>query len=63
MMTHNKATHSPDLNPLDFYLWGYLNPLGILLLLTMERQFTIALWMPVKPSAITLASLNEGGGP
>jgi hypothetical protein len=27
MMTHNKSSHSPDFNPLDIYLWVYLQPL------------------------------------
>jgi hypothetical protein len=44
---------SPDLNPLDFYLWEYLSPLFMQLLLATKRHFTIALWMPVRVSATT----------
>jgi hypothetical protein len=53
---------SPDLNPLDFYLWE--QPVTLLcmqLLLTTKRHIT--LWMPVKLSATTPASLHGCGGP
>jgi hypothetical protein len=46
----------PDLNPLDFYLCeGNL--------LTTKTRFTIALWMPLRLSATTPASLNGCDGP
>jgi hypothetical protein len=48
---------SPDLNSLDFYLWGHLKTL--VLLLTTKRHFTVALWLPVRLSATTPASLNR----
>jgi hypothetical protein len=35
---------SPDLNPLDFYLWGRLNTLVYAAPVDMKRHFTIALW-------------------
>jgi hypothetical protein len=44
---------SPDLNPLDFYLWGHLKPVCIKLLLKTKRHLTIAMWMPVRLSATT----------
>jgi hypothetical protein len=53
----------PDLNPLEFYLWGHLKPLCMQLLLTIKRHFIIALQMPAILSATTLASLNGCGGP
>jgi hypothetical protein len=58
-------TARPPRSP-DFYkfvLVGPLKPLCVQLLLTMKRHFTIALWMPVRPSATTPASLNGCGGP
>jgi hypothetical protein len=36
---------SPDLNPLDCYLWGHVKLLCMQLLLTTKRHFTVALWM------------------
>jgi hypothetical protein len=39
---------SSDLNAPDCYLWEHLKFLCVRLLLTMERHFTITLWMPVK---------------
>jgi hypothetical protein len=47
----------PDLSPLDFYLWRHPKPLCLQLLLTMKRHFTITLWMSVRQSATTPASL------
>jgi hypothetical protein len=56
---------SPDLNPLSFYLWGHLNVLLYAAAVDNEekRHFTIALWMPVRLSATTPASLNGSRGP
>jgi hypothetical protein len=51
------------LNPLDFYLWETWSPLCMQLLLTTERYFAIALWMFVRLSATTPASLSGCGGP
>jgi hypothetical protein len=51
---------SLDLNSLDCSLWGHLNTQ---LLLTKKLDLNIALWMPVKLSAFTSASLNVCGGP
>jgi hypothetical protein len=39
------------------------NSLCMQLLLTTKRHFTIALWLPVRLSATTPASLNGCGGP
>jgi hypothetical protein len=51
----------PDLNPRNLYLWEHLNTL--VYAAQMERHFTIALWMPVRPSASTPVSLNGCGSP
>jgi hypothetical protein len=51
--------HSTDLNPLDFNLMSLCKQL----LLMMKRHVTIALWMPVRLSVTTLASLYGRGGP
>jgi hypothetical protein len=48
---------SPDLNPLDFFLWGHLNTF------VYAAPVDIALWMPVRLSATASASLNGCGGP
>jgi hypothetical protein len=54
---------SPDFNPLDFYICGDTKkPLCVQLLLTIKRDFAIALWMPVI-SATTPATSNGCGGP
>jgi hypothetical protein len=53
----------PDLNPLDFYLCGYLKLLCTQLLLEMKGYINIALWMPVRLSATTLACLKGRGRP
>jgi hypothetical protein len=50
------------LNPLDFYLWKHLKALMYAALVDNE-DFTTALWMPVRISATTAASLNGCGGP
>jgi hypothetical protein len=52
---------SPDLNPQDVYLCGYLKPSCMQLLLTTKRH--IAFWMPVRLSATTPPSVNGCGGP
>jgi hypothetical protein len=54
---------SPDLNPLDCYLWGHLKTVCMQLLLTTKRHLTIALWLPVRLSATTRASSDGCGGP
>jgi hypothetical protein len=57
---------SPDFSPLDFHPWGHLKTLGCAALVdnvTTKRHFTIALWMSVRLSATTSASLNGCDGP
>jgi hypothetical protein len=51
---------SPDLNPLDFYLWEHL---VICSFCWQRRHFTIAIWLPVRLSATTPASFNGWGRP
>jgi hypothetical protein len=46
---------TPDLDPLDFYPREHRR----ILVLTMKRHFTIALWMPVRLSATTPTSLHR----
>jgi hypothetical protein len=50
---------SPDLNPLDFYLWGQLKALAYAAPVDNEEALTIALWMPVRLSATTPASSDR----
>jgi hypothetical protein len=52
-----------DLNSPDFYLWGHLKTLMYVAPVDNDFDFTIALWMPVRLSATTPASLNGCGGP
>jgi hypothetical protein len=54
---------SPDLNPLDFHPWGHLKILVYAAPVDNEEALTIALWVPVRISATTLASLNGWGSP
>jgi hypothetical protein len=54
---------SPDLSPLDVYLWGHIKPLCMQLLLTMKRHFTIASPMPVRLSPTTPVSMIGCSGP
>jgi hypothetical protein len=54
---------SPDLNPLDLYLWGHVKTFMYAAPVDNEEDFTNALWMPVRVSASTPASLNGCGGP
>jgi hypothetical protein len=58
-----RTPRSSDSNPLDFYLWEHLKSLGYAAPADIERHFNIALWMPVRLSATTPASLNGYGGP
>jgi hypothetical protein len=44
-------------------LWGHLKTFVYAALLVMKRHFTIALWMPVRLSTITQASLNGCSSP
>jgi hypothetical protein len=57
------SPRSPDLNTLDFTCGDPYKPLCMELFLTMKRQCTIALWMPVRLFATSPASLNGCGGP
>jgi hypothetical protein len=49
---------TPNLNPLDFYLWKHIKPLCMQFLLTTRRHF-IALWTPVRLSATPPASFTD----
>jgi hypothetical protein len=56
--------HSPNLNPMDVYLWEHLKPVVYAAPLTTKRQFTIALlWRPLRLSATAPVSWNGYGGP
>jgi hypothetical protein len=50
---------TPDLNPLDFYLWGHLRTLVCAAPVDNEE----ALWMPVRLSATAPESLHGCDGP
>jgi hypothetical protein len=53
----------PDLNPLDIYLSGHLKILAYAALVHNEEALNVALWLPVRLSATTPASLNGLGSP
>jgi hypothetical protein len=48
------SPHLPDLNSLDFYLWGHLKTPVYAAPADMKRRFTTALWMPVRLPALNL---------
>jgi hypothetical protein len=52
------SPRSPDLNPLDFYLWKYLRTRVYAAPVDNDE----ALWMPVRLSATASASLHGCGG-
>jgi hypothetical protein len=66
-MTDGKVEEDPMRGQI-WYLWIVMcgdtqKPLCMQLLLIPKRHWTIALWMPVRLSATTLASFNGCGGP
>jgi hypothetical protein len=46
-------SHSPDVSPTDFYMWGHLKLLSMRRELTMKRHFATTLWMLARLSATT----------